>query len=94
MKNKYLISYINNKESNSIMVKIQSAIVDSNMNLEEFVTNYMEKENTVLNVVKLNQLQFYWFCYTINNSNEELIYDNNFTTNKSNSLRYKIKYQC
>jgi hypothetical protein len=54
MKNKYLISYINNKESNSIMVKIQSAIVDSNMNLEEFVTNYMEEENTVLNVVKLN----------------------------------------
>ena len=54
MKNKYLISYINNKESNAITVKIESSIVESNMNLEEFVTDYMQKEHTVLNVVKLN----------------------------------------
>ncbi len=53
MKNKYLISYIENN-SDFIIVKIQSSIVESNMNLEEFVMSYMQEGHTVLNVVKLN----------------------------------------
>lgn len=52
MKNKYFISYLPSK--NGYINEVKCSIVDSDMNMEEFIIKFIEGYNVVINCIKLN----------------------------------------